>query len=204
MRIPLSSRFREQISAIIDKETSKWLGFLRVDLLNPQTDGLALLRGDRIFTMQLRNEYVIGKVEKGFDFNSTSTSRKVRIQSPVLSRYNSRQLLGELIRLGFTSGKHIEFAGVSKRSNDQDFADITLVVEETRQLLVQRPILLEGERIIVTIPSRGTGPNLSPDALTTTLILKGLPLDKSQVQISAAVHRLLGARNVTSITYHRA
>jgi hypothetical protein len=67
MRIPLSSHFREPISAIIEKETSKWLGFLPVDMLNPQTDGLALLRGATIFAMQLRTEYVNGKVEKGFD-----------------------------------------------------------------------------------------------------------------------------------------
>jgi hypothetical protein len=43
MRIPMSSRFREPISTIIDKNTSKWLGFLRADLFNPQIDGLALL-----------------------------------------------------------------------------------------------------------------------------------------------------------------
>jgi hypothetical protein len=43
-RIPLSSRYREPISAIIDKETSKWLGFLRIDLQNPQIYGIVLLR----------------------------------------------------------------------------------------------------------------------------------------------------------------
>jgi hypothetical protein len=66
------------------------------------------------------------------------------------------------------------------------------------------PIFLEGERVVVTIPSCGIGPNLSPNALTTTLIIKDLLLNKSQVQISDAVHHFMGTCNMTSITYYRA
>jgi hypothetical protein len=79
MNIPLAPRYHEPISTIVDKESSQWLGFLRVDLLNPQVDGLALLRDDQVFTLYLRHEYVIGKVEKGFDFCSISTNRKLKI-----------------------------------------------------------------------------------------------------------------------------
>ena len=74
MHIPLATRFREPICAIVDRASTKWLGFLKVDLLNPHIDGLALLRGDRIFTLFIRTEYVVGKIEKGFDFNSTLSS----------------------------------------------------------------------------------------------------------------------------------
>ena len=74
MHIPLATRFREPICAIVDRASIKWLGFLKVDLLNPHIDGLALLRGDRIFTLFIRTEYVVGKIEKGFDFNSTLSS----------------------------------------------------------------------------------------------------------------------------------
>ena len=59
----------------MDKKTSKWLGFLRIDLLNPQIDGLMLLSGDKIFMLQLKQEYVIEKVEKAFEFKSTSKFR---------------------------------------------------------------------------------------------------------------------------------
>jgi hypothetical protein len=104
MRIPLATRFCEPICAIVDRASTKWLGFLKVDLLNPHTDGLALLRGECIFALLLRSEYVVGKIKKGFNFNSTSSSRKIRIQSPILTRYNSRHLLAELIRLGYASG----------------------------------------------------------------------------------------------------
>jgi hypothetical protein len=87
----------------MDKETSKWLGFLRIDLLNPQIDGLTLLSGDKIFMLQLKQEYVIGKVEKAFEFKSTSANRKLKIQSPILTKYNFCQLFWKLIWLEYTS-----------------------------------------------------------------------------------------------------
>jgi hypothetical protein len=145
MCIPLATRYREPICAIVHRASTKWLGFLKVDLLNPHTDGLALLRGDRVFTLLIKNEYVIGKVEKGFDFNSTSSLRKIKIQSPILTRYNSRHLLAELIRLGYISSHIMEFVSISKRTPEQDFAEITLVAEETRTYLLTSPIFLEGE-----------------------------------------------------------
>jgi hypothetical protein len=179
MRIPAASCFKEPIGAIIDQTTSKWLGFLWVDLLNPLTDGLALLKGDRIFTLQLKQEFIIGKVEKDFEFTSTATNRKLKIQSSIFANYISRQSLSKLIRLGCMSGQQIEFAGVSKHLPNQDYAEITLITVETQQHLLQRPVFLAGEQVIVSIPTRNPSPNLSPNAFTTTHFIKGIPLDKS-------------------------
>ena len=150
MRIPLATRFREPICTIVDRASTKWLGFLKVDLLNLQTDVIALLRGDHIFTLLLKTEYMIGKIEKGFDFNSTSSSRKIQIQSPILTRYSSRHLLVELIRLGYASRQIMEFVGVSKCTLEQDFVEITLVAEDTKNYLLSSPIYLEGELVTVT------------------------------------------------------
>jgi hypothetical protein len=77
-----------------------------------------------------------------------------------------------------------------------------LILEEARPQLLNRPVFLKGARVTITIPTRGTGPNLSPDALTTTLLVKGLPLDKSQTQINVAIHCLLGVRNVIAVNYN--
>jgi hypothetical protein len=79
MRIPLATRFREPVCTIVDKASSKWLGLLKIDLFNPHTNGLALLKGDCIFILQLKQEYMIGNIEKGFDFKSTFASRKIKI-----------------------------------------------------------------------------------------------------------------------------
>lgn len=60
MRIPLASRFREPIAVLISQQNAGWLGFLKIDLLNPGIDGIALLQGHRLFTLQMQNgEYTI-------------------------------------------------------------------------------------------------------------------------------------------------
>lgn len=62
MGIPLANRFRELVSALVHPQTKNWLGFIKIDLLNPHIDGIALLKGERIFTFQLQDlNYVIGK-----------------------------------------------------------------------------------------------------------------------------------------------
>jgi hypothetical protein len=179
----------------------KWLGFLKIELLNPHTDGLAILKGKRIFTLLLKVEFVIGKVEKGFDFKSQSSSIKIRIESPILLCYNSRHLLVKLIQLGYASCHHMEFVGVSKSSPEQDHVEITLVTEETRTYLLASPIFLKGQQVIVIVPLPPSN-QFTEDTLTTSLIIKGLPILHSQIQITVAVHRLLGAKNVITITYN--
>lgn len=202
MRIPLSNRFREPVTALVTQ--SGWMGFLKIDLLNPATDGIALLQGHRIFTLQLQNgEYVVGKAEKGFEFNSTATNRRLRMQSPALNNYASRQLLAELIKLGYSSGRSLEFIGVSKRTRDQTFADITVANEKTKLHLRQYPIFLQGEKIQVTVPPTAPTSNHT-DTLTTSLIVKGIPLQYSQLQITVALHRLMGAKNITNVNYANA
>ena len=76
MNIKLATRYREPVSAIVHLHAKKWLGFFKVDLLNPSIDGIALLKGECIFTLQLQDlSYVIGKIEKGFEFLSTAIYR---------------------------------------------------------------------------------------------------------------------------------
>lgn len=204
MHIPLASRFREPIAVLVTQ--TGWMGFLKLDLLNPATDGLGLLRGHRIFTLKLQNgEKVVGKAEKGFEFNSTAINRRLRMQSPALSNFASRQLLAKLIKLGYSSGQNLEFIGVSKRTKDQTYADITVAAEHTKNHLRTVPLLLHDEKISITIPPTNSPThNTSADALTTTLIVKGLPLLYAQEQVSLAIHRLFGAQNVISIRYANA
>jgi hypothetical protein len=165
-----------------------------------------LLKGDRIFTLQLKSsDYVIGKIEKGFDFTSTANNRRLGLQSPTLSNYTSRHLLRELIRLGYLAGHNFEFIGVAKRYLAQDSAEITVASEATKQYLLQTPILISSERITIKIPA--TEPAANPqgsDALTTTILVRGLPIEFSQAQITVALHRLLGIKNVLIVTFSRA
>lgn len=206
MNIPLAPRYREPVSAIIHKESKSWLGFLRVDLLKPEIDGIDLLKGDRVFTLQLQNsEYVIGKVEKGFEFTSSAINRRLKLKSSILSSFSSRQLLGELTQLGYASGANLELIGVSKRTREQDTAEVTLASEGSKQYILEHPMSIAGHKITVTLPSSDSGTHLqSPDALTTSIMVKGLPLNVMQIQITTAIHRLLGPKNVISVSYEKA
>jgi hypothetical protein len=98
----------------------------------------------------------------------------------------------------------MEFVGVSKCTPEQDFAEITLVAKDTKSYLLSSPIFLEGERVTVTTLAPPHSTQNLDDALTTSLIIKGLPMQHSQIQITAAVHKLLGAKNVVTVTYNRA
>ena len=119
MGIHVATKFREPISAIINKDTKTWLGFLWIDLLHPERDRINLLKGERIFTLQLQNsEYVIGKVKKGLDFTFATFNRRLKFKSEALYNYTSCQLLGELTQLGYISGTNLEFFGIAKRTKE--------------------------------------------------------------------------------------
>ena len=173
--------------------------------MNPSTDGIALLRGDRIFSLQLHDSsYVIGKVEKGFDFPSTAANRKLCLASPALTRYTSRSLLGELIRLGYLCGATLEFIGVTKRTRDLDRAEITVASAPTKKYLLESPILIDGQHIAIFLPAdHAANPN-APVALLTSILVKGLLVDYSQTQITAAQHKILRPQKFIAVTYNRA
>ncbi|KAG0573628.1 hypothetical protein KC19_VG194900 [Ceratodon purpureus] len=150
MGIPLANRFREPVSTLVHPQTRNWLGFLKVDLLNPSTDGIALLKGYKFFTLQLQDlTYTIEKVEKGFDFLSTATNHRLKLQSPILARYTSRQLLGELPRLKYLAGINLKFIGITKRTKEMETTEITVASNLTKRYLLDTPILFAGHCLLI-------------------------------------------------------
>ena len=206
MGIPVAPCFCEPVSTIVNKDTKTWLGFFRIDLFNPKRDGISLLKGDRIFTLQLQNsEYVIGKVKKGFDFTSTTFNRHLKFKSEALSNYTSCQLLGELTQLGYISGTNLEFVGIAKQTKEQDTAEVMLASDASKLYLMTHPMNLGGFKVVITTSFNdiSTNPN-SPTALTTTIVVKGLPLNVMQIQVTTAIHHLLGPKNVIAVSFDQA
>jgi hypothetical protein len=132
-----------------------------------------LLKGDRVFTLQLQNsDYVVGKIEKGFEFASTANNRQLGFQSPTLVTYTFRYLLHELIRLGYLAGYNLEFIGVAKCTLEQNTAKMTVASDTTKQYLFQTPIYISGNKVTIQIPSLEPSANrLGPEALTTTILV---------------------------------
>lgn len=184
MKIPLANRYREPVSAIVHRKTHGWLGFLRVDLLNPEVDGLALLKGHRIFVMQLQSfEFVVGKVEKGYEFLSTANNRRLQITGSVLSTYNSRQLLADLITVCYKQSAQAEVVGVAKKFTDTPSTEITVTSSLTKTFLLRMPHILLDQPIRITDISPATAPAHSPttDDLSTTVVVRGLNIQYSQL-----------------------
>ena len=63
----------------------------------------------------------------------------IKIQSPFLTRYNSRYFLAELIRLSYALGQVVEFIGISKQTTEHDFTKITLVAEDIQATFFPAP-----------------------------------------------------------------
>jgi hypothetical protein len=127
------------------------------------------------------------------------------LQSPTLTKYTSRHLLKELIRLGYLSGYNLEFIGVAKKTLEQNTAEVTVASDNTKQYMLMTPIFISREKVMIQIPSSEPSANpTGPEALTTTILVMGLPIEFSQTKVTVALHRLLGAKNVLTVTYNRA
>jgi hypothetical protein len=114
-------------------------------------------------------------------------------------------LLKELIRLGYLLGHNLVFIGVAKRTLEHNTTEIIIASETTKQYLLHTPIFISGEKVMIQILASEPSANpVGPKALTTTILVRGLPIEFSQTQITVAIHHLLGAKNVVIVTFNRA
>ena len=88
---------------------------------------------------------------------------------------------------------------------EQNTAEVTVASNNTKQYLLKTPIFISGEKLMIQIPSFEPLANpIGPEALSTTILVKGLPIEFSQIQVTVALYRLLGTKNVIAVTYNRA
>lgn len=59
--------------------------------------------------------------------------------------------------------------------------------------------------LVTNLPSTGSTPHLpTVDTFSTSILVRGLNILYSQVQVSAAIYKLLGPHNIVSVLYNRA
>ena len=96
--------------------------------------------------------------------------------------------------------------GVAKKLTSSELAEITVTGAPSKQFLLGMPQTLGTEPVSITelnsAPNQPTAP--TADALSTSILVRGLNIQYSQVQVCAALHQLLGARNIISISFNRA
>lgn len=68
MNIHIGSNYTNPLDIGLNIITKNWVGLINLHLKYLHKDGLALLKGERAFVMEMEDgEKVIGKIEKGFE-----------------------------------------------------------------------------------------------------------------------------------------
>ena len=81
-------------------------------------------------------------------------------------------------------------------------AEVTLASDTSKQYLLLHPMFISGTKVDIISPMNDTTLNLnSPTPLSTLIVARGLSLDVKQVQIVAAIHHLIGPKNVLNVSF---
>jgi hypothetical protein len=131
MDIPIGKAYSNPIDIGLNAITKNWAGFIKIHLLRPQQDGLALLQGSRAFVMEMEDgEKVIGKVEKGYELATKARNLRLHLKGESLRHENAFDIFEAIARESYYTGKQHKFMGLTKPELDKKFAFLTLTTEE--------------------------------------------------------------------------
>ena len=202
MHIPLGTAYTNPIDIGINTITRNWAGFVKLHLQNPLRDGLALLRGERAFVLTMGDgETTIGKVEKGFELVTKARNLRLHLKGEALRHNSALDILRTLMHDFYYDGREVEILSLTKADIDRDFAFITFTTEEAKTDILHNGIIYNSERLKVSLTKDKDAGNPSELRISTTLVATNLPQRESQSAITNALKRLLGAENVTGITF---
>jgi len=202
MHIPLGTTYSNPIDIGINTVTRNWAGFIKLHLLHPKIDGLALLRGERAFVMTMGDgERIIGKVEKGFELITKAKNMRLHLKGETLRNHKAVDILRTLMRDAYYDGREIEILSLTKSDTERDFAFITLTTEEAREDVLQNGLTFHSERLKVSLTKDKDLGNTSELKISTTLVAYNLPQREAQSTITKALNRLFGDNNIADITY---
>ena len=202
MEMPLGTTYSNPIDIGTNAVTKQWAGFIKVHLLHPQRDGIALLQGHRAFVMEMEDgEKVIGKVEKGFELMSKARNLRLYIKGETFRHKHASRIFEEIVRESYYTGRQHEFMGLTKPELDKTFAFLTLTTEEARDSVLNEGITFNHEKLHVSITrDRGTD-NPSELRISTTLVANNLPQRESQASITKAIKHAFGADNIVGVSF---
>ena len=202
MSMPLGTAYSNPIDICINTITRNWAGFIKIHLLHPERDGLALLRGERAFVMTMGDgEKIIGKVEKGFELITKARNMKLHLKGEALRNHTAMDILSNLMQDAYYDGREVEILSLTKSDTDKDFAFITLTTEEAKEDILTNGLTFHSERLKVSVTKDKEVGNPSELRISTTLVANNLPQRKSQSTITKSLKKLFGEENITRITF---
>ena len=106
-----------------------------------------------------------------------------------------------LIRESYYNGLQHEFMGLTKPDLDKNFAFLTLVTDEGRDIVLNEGLTYNSEKLIVSLPRDRNVGNLSELRISTTLVANNLPQRESQATITKAMKQFFGENNIVGIGF---
>ena len=211
MQIPLGTSLIEPISVLcmsVKRGGAKgiWAGIVKLHLLNPQTDGIALLTGLRPFILYLEpHSHVgsLGKVCKTYHSIARGNNLSVKITNEALVGLTSHALFLDILESSFRRGHNFEIVEVQKSpANNHAYivAPSPLQAQKIQTLQVStNHLILEGQ--VKKGPSLTLEQKAKKEALLLTFY--NLPILMNIVDTTIAIRKILGEKNVVSIWFHK-
>jgi hypothetical protein len=190
MDISLGSTYANPIDVGINAVTKNWAGFIKVHLLHPLQDGIALLKGHRAFVMTMEDgEKVIGKIEKDYELVTKARNLRLHLRGETLRHEHAFSIFESLVQESYYSGHQHEYMGLTKPEIDKDYAFVTFTMEEARDMVLNDGLIYNNERLQVSIPRDRNVGNPSELRISTTLVANNLPQRESQAAITKALSK---------------
>ena len=126
MQIPLGTNLIEPISILCMSikrggEKGVWAGIVKLHLLHPETDGVALLTGLRPFILYLEPHSKVGslgKVCKSYHSIARSNNLSIKISNDTLIGVSSHALFLDILENSFRRGHDFEIVEVQKNTSN--------------------------------------------------------------------------------------
>ena len=202
MDIPLGKAYSNPIDIGLNAITKSWAGFIKIHLLHPQRDGLALLQGSRAFVMKMdNNELVIGKVEKGYELATKARNLRLHLKGESLRHEFGFDILQNIVRGSYYAGKPHEFMGLAKPELDKYFVFLTLTTEDARDLVLKEGLIFNHEVLQVSITRDRSIGNPSEFRISTTLVANNLPQRETQTAITRSIRQVFGTDNIVGFSF---
>ena len=211
MHIPLGTSLIEPISVLCMSvkrggEKGVWAGIVKLHLLNPETDGIAMLKGLRPFILQLDplpKVGTLGKICKSYHAIARNNNLSIKITSDTLVGISPNALFCDVVESSFRRGHEFEVVGVQK-STPLNYAYIVaptpLQAKKMQDLQVStHHEILEGQ--MKKGPTVTLEQKQRKEALTLTLY--NLPILMCIDTTSLEICKILGTKNVVSIWFHK-
>ena len=211
MNIPLGINLIEPISILCMSvkrggEKGVWAGIIKLHLLHPETDGIAMLKGLRPFILQLDpppNMSTLGKVCKSYHAIARNTNLSIKITSDTLIGISPYALFYDVLESSFRRGHDFEVVDVQKntpQSHAYIVAPTPLQAKKIQDLHVTtHHEILEGQ--VKKGPTLTLEQKQRKEALTLTLY--NLPILMCVDTTSLEICKILGTNNVVSIWFHK-